>query len=129
MSTTLTHPRPSTRGSARASRRAPRPLAEAGLVAALAFTFLAGPVAEEFGRRGYVQPRLRQHHGRPATTAALGSAWVPAAILVHAAWNLTDELVPPSGTGGQWLQLLILTAIASLVTLLWRQPPVSPSGE
>jgi uncharacterized protein len=48
---------------------------------------------------------------------------------VHAAWNLTDELVPPSGTGGQWLQLLILTAIASLVTLLWRQPPVSPNGE
>jgi hypothetical protein len=52
---------------------------------------------------------------------------VAAAILLHAAWNLADELVPPGGTGGQWLQLLILTGVATLVALRWRHPPV-PAG-
>jgi uncharacterized protein len=157
------------------SRHASSTLAEAGLVAALAYTFLAGPVAEEFGWRGYVQPRLRARNGRIATATALGLVWglwhlplffitgtgqhddtglltgpglvfflellplsyvmlcvteglrggVPAAILVHAAWNLTDELVPPPGAGAQWLELLLITAVAALVALLWRQPPAN----
>jgi membrane protease YdiL (CAAX protease family) len=157
------------------SRHADSTLAEAGLVAAVAFTFLAGPVAEEFGWRGYLQPRLRQWYSRIATATTLGLAWglwhlplffiagtgqhddtglltgeglvfflelvplsylmlfvtehlrggVPAAILVHAAWNLTDELVPPSGAGGQWLELLVLTAVATLVALRWRHPPAT----
>lgn len=140
-----------------------------GPLAALAYTFVAGPVAEEFGWRGYVQPRLRQIYGWAATTVVLGVAWglwhVPlyflpgtgqhddglftqrglvfflgllpltylmlfvteslrggvfAAILVHAAWNLTDELVPPLGTGGQWLKLLLLAATAGLVAIRTR---------
>ncbi|MBM0206796.1 CPBP family intramembrane metalloprotease [Micromonospora sp. STR1s_5] len=140
-----------------------------GLLVALSFTFLAGPVAEEFGWRGYVQPRLRQSYGRLATTAVLGAAWglwhmplfflngtgqhdnglltqqalvfflglfplsylmlfvterlrggVPAAILVHAAWNLTEELMPPLGNGGLWLEFLLLTATAGAAGLLWR---------
>jgi uncharacterized protein len=155
------------------SRHAGSTLAEAGLLAALAYTFLAGPVAEEFGWRGYRQPRLRQWYGRVATATTLGLAWglwhlplffvtgtgqhddtglltgpglvffleliplsylmlylvehlrggVPAAILVHAAWNLTDELVPPPSTGGRWLELLVLTAIATLVALRWPHTP------
>jgi membrane protease YdiL (CAAX protease family) len=137
-----------------------------GPLVALAYTFVAGPVAEEFGWRGYVQPRLRQFFGWPATTVVLGAAWglwhvplfllhgtgqhdeglftqeglvfflglfpltylmlfvteslrggVVAAILMHAAWNLTDELVPPTGNGGLWLKLLLLTAAAGLVWL------------
>jgi len=139
-----------------------------GPLIALAYTLLAGPVAEEFGWRGYVQPRLRQSYSRIATTMVLGAAWglwhvplfflrgtgqhdtglftqqglvfflelfpltylmlfvterlrggVPAAILMHAAWNLTDELVPPLGNGGQWLKLLLLSATAAVVGLLW----------
>ena len=142
-----------------------------GPLIALAYTLLAGPVAEEFGWRGYVQPRLRQSYSRMATTVVLGAAWglwhvplyllpgagqhdtglfthqglvfllglfpltylmlfvterlrggVPAAILMHAAWNLTDELVPPLGNGGQWLKLVLLSATAAVVGFLWLRP-------
>jgi membrane protease YdiL (CAAX protease family) len=149
-----------------------------GPLIALAYTLLAGPVAEEFGWRGYVQPRLRQFYGWLATAAVLGTAWglwhvplyflpgagqheeglftqegmvfflglypltylmlfvterlrggVPAAILMHAAWNLTDELVPPLGNGGQWLKLVLLWATAGVVGLLCRRATVVPPVE
>ncbi|MFF0343568.1 CPBP family intramembrane glutamic endopeptidase [Kribbella sp. NPDC004875] len=138
-----------------------------GVLGAAAYTFLAGPVSEEFGWRGYVQPRLRQYYGPLGTTAILGAAWgvwhlplyflngtgqhddglftqqgltfflelfpltfvmlfvserlrggVPAAILVHAAWNLTEELVPPLGKG-VWLELLVLTVVAAALLPSW----------
>jgi uncharacterized protein len=145
-----------------------------GPLAALAYTLVAGPVAEEFGWRGYVQPRLRETHGRLATTAIVGVGWglwhlplfflngtgqhddgllnqqgltfflalfplsylllfvtehlrggVPAAILVHAAWNLTDELIPPLDNGGSWLRLVLLTATALAVASWWRRASAS----
>ena len=43
---------------------------------------------------------------------------VPAAILVHAAWNLTEEQVPPLGKG-VWLELLVLTAVAAALLPSW----------
>ncbi|MFG1911752.1 CPBP family intramembrane glutamic endopeptidase [Kribbella sp. NPDC048928] len=138
-----------------------------GVLGAAAYTFLAGPVAEEFGWRGYVQPRLREHFGPVGTTLVLGAAWgvwhlplyflngtgqhddglftqqgltfflelfplsfvmlyvserlrggVPAAILVHAAWNLTEELVPPLGWG-VWLEFLVLTVVAAALLPSW----------
>jgi len=138
-----------------------------GLLGAAAYTFLAGPGAEEFGWRGDVQPRLREYYGPLVTTAILGAAWglwhvplyflpgtgqyddglftvaglvfflelfpltyvmwvvteqlrggVPAAILVHAAWNLSSELVPPLGNG-VWVELAVLTAVAGGVGW-WR---------
>jgi uncharacterized protein len=46
-----------------------------GPLAALAYTLIAGPVAEEFGWHGYVQPRLMQCYSRMVTTAVLGAAW------------------------------------------------------
>ena len=46
-----------------------------GVLGAAAYTFLAGPVAEEFGWRGYVQPRLRAYFGPLGTTVILGAAW------------------------------------------------------
>ncbi|MGC4868505.1 CPBP family intramembrane glutamic endopeptidase [Micromonospora sp. DT53] len=145
-----------------------------GPLIALAYTLLAGPVAEEFGWRGYVQPRLRQFYGRMATTLVLGAAWglwhvplfflpgtgqhdeglftqqavvfflalfpftylmlfvterlrggVPAAILMHAAWNLADETMPHLGNGGPWLKLVLLSATAAVVGLVWlRATPV-----
>jgi membrane protease YdiL (CAAX protease family) len=140
-----------------------------GILGAAAYTFLAGPVAEEFGWRGYVQPRLRERFGPLATTGILGAAWglwhvplffmagtgqhdkgfftqeglvfflglfpmtyvmlfvterlrggVPAAILVHASWNLTDQLVPPLGNG-IWLELLALFVVAGAVGWYWRR--------
>ncbi len=143
-----------------------------GPVIALVYTLLAGPVAEEFGWRGYVQPRLRQLHGRVVTTVVLGAAWglwhvplffvpgtgqhddglftqyglvfflsllpltylmlfvterlrggVLAAIVMHAAWNLTDELVPVPGSGGLWLRLLLLLVTAGAVAVWWRHRP------
>jgi len=147
-----------------------------GLLGALAYTFLAGPVAEEFGWRGYVQPRLRRHYGQLATTVVLGAAWglwhvplyfmsgtgqhddglftqdgltfflalfpltyvmlfvcerlrggVPAAILIHAAWNLSQELIPPLGKG-VWVELLIVTAAAAAVGWYWRRNPTELSA-
>lgn len=140
-----------------------------GVLGAAAYTFLAGPVSEEFGWRGYVQPRLRQYYGPLGTSLVLGAAWglwhvplyflpgtgqhddglfteqgltfflglfpltylmlfvterlrggVPAAILVHAAWNLTEELVPPLGHA-VWLELLVMTATAVAVGSYWRR--------
>ncbi|WP_178379915.1 CPBP family intramembrane glutamic endopeptidase [Cryptosporangium aurantiacum] len=141
-----------------------------GPLIALVYTLLAGPIAEEFGWRGYVQPRLRQVYSRVATTAVLGAAWglwhvplfflpgtgqhdddlftqhglvfflslfpltylmlfvterlrggVLAAILMHAAWNLSDELAPISGNGGLWLKFLILLTTAAVVALRWHR--------
>ncbi|MET9271039.1 CPBP family intramembrane glutamic endopeptidase [Kribbella sp. NPDC003557] len=138
-----------------------------GILGATAYTFLAGPVSEEFGWRGYVQPRLRAYFGPLGTVGILGTAWgvwhlplyflngtgqhddglftqegltfflelfpltlvmlfvserlrggVPAAILLHAAWNLTEELVPPLGAG-VWLEVLVLTAVAAALLPSW----------
>ncbi|WP_327637347.1 CPBP family intramembrane metalloprotease [Kribbella sp. NBC_00482] len=138
-----------------------------GVLGAAAYTFLAGPVSEEFGWRGYVQPRLRGYFGPLGTTLVLGAAWgvwhlplyflngtgqhddglftqegltfflelfpltfvmlfvserlrggVPAAILLHAAWNLTEELVPPLGQG-VWVEFLVLTAVAAALVPSW----------
>ncbi|GAA1851908.1 hypothetical protein GCM10009751_05550 [Myceligenerans crystallogenes] len=135
-----------------------------GLAGALAFTLLAGPVSEEFGWRGYVQPWLRLRHGRLVTVLALGAMWgawhvplflvpgtgqhelglltpgaliyfleilpvtylilfvseqlrggVPAAILLHAAWNLAGELVPKAGVPGQLIELGVVVGLALAV--------------
>ena len=46
-----------------------------GPLAVLGYTMIAGPLSEEFGWRGYVQPLLRQRLGRAATALTLGSLW------------------------------------------------------
>lgn len=62
-----------------------------GPLGALAYTLVSGPLSEEFGWRGYVQPRLRDHLGRTATVAVLGAAWglwhVPLFFLVGTSQN------------------------------------------
>jgi membrane protease YdiL (CAAX protease family) len=140
-----------------------------GPLAVLAYTFLAGPLSEEFGWRGYVQPRLRTALGRAQTAVLLGSAWalwhVPlfflvgtgqhetglltfqgavffvtclplsyiilfayehleggvwSAVLIHAAWNATDALVPAVDDTGQVLRLVLTLALAIAVAAYWR---------
>ncbi|BCJ38725.1 hypothetical protein Athai_62280 [Actinocatenispora thailandica] len=150
-----------------------------GPLGALAYTLVSGPLSEEFGWRGYAQPRLRDHHGRTGTVALLGTAWglwhVPlflltgtgqhamglftargalffvmiypvtylalfvsehlrggvwAAILLHAAWNFTDAVMPTVGTGGAALETVLCLAIAALAALAWyRRRPVPASGQ
>ena len=143
-----------------------------GPLGALAYTLIAGPLSEEFGWRGYMQPRLRRYYGRIAATVVLGTAWglwhVPlfflngtgqhdkglvslegllfflglfpltytilfvserlrggvwAAVLLHAAWNLSEELIPPLSSTGLWVELFLTTLIAISVGLLWRRSP------
>ena len=36
---------------------------------------VAGPLAEEFGWRGFAQPRLRERFGLIGTSVVLGAAW------------------------------------------------------
>lgn len=50
---------------------------------------IAGPLAEEFGWRGYAQPRLRRSLGLLATSALLGAAWW--------AWHIPLFFLPGTG--------------------------------
>ena len=62
---------PGTFGSA-----APEVVAASGGILLFIVTYLiAGPLAEEFGWRGYLQPRLRQRFGILATSLVIGIAW------------------------------------------------------
>lgn len=60
-----------------------------GLLPFTVIFLLTGPVAEEFGWRGYVQPRLRIRLGVLPTATVLGAAW--------AVWHLPLFLL--AGTG------------------------------
>lgn len=71
-------------------------------------TFLAGPLAEEFGWRGYLQPRLRTRFGILATAAVVGAAW--------AVWHV--PLFFLEGTGQQAMGLFTLRGLLFMVSLL-----------
>ena len=141
-----------------------------GPLGALAYTLVSGPLAEEFGWRGYVQPRLRTRLGRIATSIVLGAVWtvwhlplfflegtgqhetglftvdgllfaltliplsfimlfaferlqggVWSAILIHAAYNASDALTPPTGTAGEFVQTLLVFVFAGLGGLVWAR--------
>jgi len=148
-----------------------------GPLGVLGYTLLAGPLSEEFGWRGYLQPRLRERFGRFRTTAVLAVAWglwhVPlfllpgtgqhakglltvqgalffailfplcftmlyvseglrggvwAAVLVHAAWNGADALLPADGDAGAWWQTGVAGAIAVVLVVMWRSGYSGSSG-
>lgn len=46
-----------------------------GPLAVIGYTLIAGPLSEEYGWRGYVQPLLRQRLGGVTTALAVGSMW------------------------------------------------------
>jgi membrane protease YdiL (CAAX protease family) len=140
-----------------------------GPLGVLAYTLVSGPLAEEFGWRGFVQPRLRLRYGRVRTAVVLAIAWglwhVPlffltgtgqhakglfslqgamffaalfplcytilfvtehlrggvwAAVLVHAAWNASDALLPAHGDAGASVQAAVALAVAVAVAIVWR---------
>jgi len=83
-------------------------LAEAGgLVGFVGLTLLAGPLAEEFGWRGYLQPRVRRKHGILAAAAIIGLVW--------SVWHL--PLFFLHGTGQQAAGLLSVRGVTLLVGL------------
>jgi membrane protease YdiL (CAAX protease family) len=77
-------------------------LADSGGVLLFVATYLvAGPLAEEFGWRGFAQPRLRQRFGLIGTSLVLGAAW--------ALWHVPLYLLP--GTGQNAVGLFSLSAL------------------
>lgn len=151
-----------------------------GPLGVLAYTLVSGPLAEEFGWRGFVQPRLRLRYGRVRTSVVLAIAWglwhVPlffltgtgqhatglfslqgalffaglfplcytilfvtehlrggvwAAVLVHAAWNASDALMPAHGDVGEVVETVGVLAVAGAVAIVWRARiggPLQPVG-
>lgn len=140
-----------------------------GPLGVLAYTLVSGPLAEEFGWRGFVQPRLRLRYGRVRATVVLAIVWglwhVPlfflngtgqhakglfslqgalffaalfplcytilfvtehlrggvwAAVLVHAAWNASDALMPAHGDVGEVVETVVVLAVAGAVAIVWR---------
>jgi membrane protease YdiL (CAAX protease family) len=50
-----------------------------------------------------------------------GGVW--AAVLVHAAWNLSEELVPPLSSTGLWVEFFLITLTAVSVGVIWHRSP------
>lgn len=79
-----------------------------GPLAVFAYTLVAGPLAEEFGWRGWLQPRLRQRWSRALTATVLGTAW--------AVWHVPLFLLP--GTGQHQIGLISFGAAAFFVAMI-----------
>ena len=149
-----------------------------GPLGVLAYTLVSGPLAEEFGWRGFVQPRLRLRYGRVRTAVVMAFVWglwhVPlfflagtgqhakglfspqgalffailfplcytilfvtehlrggvwAAVLLHAAWNASDALLPAHGDLGAVVQTAVALAIAGAAAIVWQaRDRVSPAA-
>ena len=69
---------------------------------------IAGPLAEEFGWRGYVQPRLRRRFGPVLTSGVLGVGW--------AIWHI--PLFFLRGTGQSQIGFFTLPGLLFFVTLI-----------
>ncbi|SFN90738.1 CAAX protease self-immunity [Pseudonocardia ammonioxydans] len=86
-----------------------------GLFPALMMLLLAGPLAEEFGWRGYAQPRLCRRLGPVATSAVLGAGW--------AVWHLPLFFVPGTSQAemgiGSPAATLFLISFLPLSYLFW----------
>ncbi|WP_460855219.1 CPBP family intramembrane glutamic endopeptidase [Nocardiopsis coralliicola] len=74
----------------------------------LGYTLISGPLAEEFGWRGYAQPRMRATRGPARTAAVLGGAW--------ALWHLPLFFI--EGTGQHAMGLFSWPGALFFPTLL-----------
>jgi len=82
--------------------------ASGGLLLFIVTYLIAGPLAEEFGWRGYLQPRLRTRFGILATAAIVGAVW--------AVWHVPLFFLP--GTGQEAMGLFTVRGLVFMVTLL-----------
>jgi membrane protease YdiL (CAAX protease family) len=89
--------------------RMPAVLAEfgGGLMFVVLF-LIAGPIAEEFGWRGYAQPRLRQRLGVIGTSVVLGIAW--------GLWHVPLYFLP--GTGQYATGLFTINGLMFMLTCI-----------
>jgi membrane protease YdiL (CAAX protease family) len=98
-----------------------------GPLGVVGYTLLAGPLTEEFGWRGFLQPRLRERYRRIRTTDVLAVAWglwhVPLFLLPG-----STALLPEYGDTGPWWQTGVALGIAVVLAVLWRtaRPRRSP---
>lgn len=141
-----------------------------GPLGALAYTFISGPLSEEFGWRGFMQPRLRRTLRPITTVTVIGAVWgtwhlplflldgtgqhddglvslagvlflltlfplsylilfaserlaggVWAAILAHAAFNLSDALAPDPGKTALVTKTVAFLLLAGISRQLWRR--------
>ncbi|MWB99718.1 CPBP family intramembrane glutamic endopeptidase [Agromyces seonyuensis] len=76
-----------------------------GWIGFIAIFLIAGPLSEEFGWRGYLQPVLRERFGVAATAGIVGAAW--------ALWHVPLFLLP-----GTWQAGLGLFTDAGVLFLL-----------
>ncbi|MFC9559640.1 CPBP family intramembrane glutamic endopeptidase [Agromyces sp. NPDC056965] len=93
------------------ARLAEAPAVVAGFGGPLLFVVLfmiAGPIAEEFGWRGFAQPRLRRSLGIIATSVVLGIAW--------AIWHLPLFFLP--GTGQAAMGLFTVDGLLFCLSLI-----------
>ena len=79
-----------------------------GSVLIFAFIMTSGPSSEEFGWRGYVQPRLLQRLGPIQTALVLGSCW--------GIWHLPLFLLP--GTGQHQIGLLTIGGLCFFIEII-----------
>ena len=83
-------------------------IAMGGLFPFIATYLVAGPLAEEFGWRGYLQPRLRTRFGPLATAVIVGAVW--------SGWHLPLFLLP--GTGQHEMGLPTASGFMFLITMI-----------
>ncbi|MBO0812334.1 MAG: CPBP family intramembrane metalloprotease [Microlunatus sp.] len=79
-----------------------------GPLVVIVYTLVSGPLSEEFGWRGYLQPRLRQRFGPLRTALLLGPLW--------AVWHLPLFLLP--GTGQHRTGLLTIGGLVFFVSIV-----------
>jgi membrane protease YdiL (CAAX protease family) len=90
--------------------------AAGGLLPFLGLFLVAGPLAEEFGWRGHLQPRLRRVLSPAATAAVVGGIWalwhVPLFLLLGTSQSAMGGLLSPAA-------LLFLAAMPPLSVGYW----------
>jgi uncharacterized protein len=83
-------------------------IASGGTLAFIVLYLVAGPLAEEFGWRGYLQPRLRTRYGPVGTALLVGTVW--------SVWHIPLFFLP--GTGQHEMGLLTVNGLLFSLTTI-----------
>lgn len=94
--------------------------AAGGVFAVLGLVLLAGPIAEEFGWRGWLQPRLRATRGRLATALVVGAFWAAWHLPLFALEGTGQSRMPMEEVAIFFVSFLPLSVIALAVSERWQ---------